>query len=157
MFGNVGVIHEAMRRRRKVEFTYHRRDVDGERHATRDGRPHVVTPVEVVYADGFYCLTAWDDDHRNMVEYRLDRMGGARVSDSKASHNDEINHHVYDEGKYEYFGRFGGEEVSATLKVRADKVEIVMDRFGETAELSQIDDKYARARVCIRKSEQFFG
>ena len=38
-----------------------------------------------------------------MVEYRLDRMGKARVSDSQASPNAEIDHHVYDEDKYEYF------------------------------------------------------
>ena len=154
---NVDVIHEAMRHRKKAEFVYHRRDVDGKRHATRDGRPHVVTPMEVVYVDGFYYLTAWDDDHQNMIEYRLDRMGRVRVSDGKASYNNEIKHHVSDKGKYEYFGRFGGEEVSVTLKVRADKVEIVMDRFGEAAELSRIDEEYARARVRIRKSEQFFG
>ena len=116
-----------------------------------------MTPVEVVYVNGFYYLTAWDDDHQNMIEYRLDRMDRGRVSDDKASYNNEIKHHVYNKGKYEYFGRFGGEEVSATLKVRASKVEIVMDRFGEAAELSRIDDKYARARVHIRKSEQFFG
>ena len=116
-----------------------------------------MTPVEVAYADGFYYLTAWDDDHGNMVEYRLDRMGKVRVSDSKASRNDEIAHHVYDEGKYEYFGRFGGEEVTATLNVRADKVEIVMDRFGDAAEISRVDDASARAHVRIRKSEQFFG
>lgn len=157
VFANVDAIHEAMRLRRKVEFTYYRRDVDGKRYATRDGRPHVVTPVEVVYVDGFYYLTAWDDDHGNMAEYRLDRIGKVRVSDSKASRNDEIAHHVYDEGKYEYFGRFGGEEVMATLNVRADKVEIVMDRFGDAAEISRIDDASAKAHVRIRKSEQFFG
>lgn len=157
VFANVDAIHEALRIRRKVEFVYYRRDVDGQRYATRDGRPHVVTPVEVAYADGFYYLTAWDDDHGNMVEYRLDRMGKVRVSDSEASRNDEIAHHVYDEGKYEYFGRFGGEEVTATLSVRADKVEIVMDRFGDAAEISRVDDASARAHVRIRKSEQFFG
>lgn len=157
VFANVDTIHEVMRFRRKMEFTYHRRDVDGERYATRDGRTHVVMPVEVVYADGFYYLTAWDDDHANMVEFRLDRMGKAKVSDSKASHNDEINHHVYDETTYEYFGRFGGDEITATLKVRADKVEIVMDRFGDVAELNRIDDEFARARVRVHKSEQLFG
>lgn len=157
VFGNVDVIHDAMRLRRKVEFAYYRRDADGERHATRDGRPHVVTPVDIAYADGIYYLTAWDDDHENMVEYRLDRMGKARVSDSQATQNAEINHHVYDEDRYEYFGRFGGEEVTARLEVRADKVEIVLDRFGDGAEISKVDDETAKAFVKVRKSEQFFG
>lgn len=157
VFGNVDVIHEAMRLKRKVEFAYYRRNVDGERYETRDGRPHVVTPVEITYADGFYYLTAWDDDHSNMVEYRLDRMGKARVSDSQATRNAEIDHHVYDEDKYECFGRFGGEEVTARLEVRADKVEIVLDRFGDGIEIPKVDDETAKAFVKVRKSEQFFG
>lgn len=157
VFGNVDVIHDAMRLRRKVEFAYYRRSVDGERYATRDGRPHVVTPVGIAYVDGFYYLTAWDDDHENMVEYRLDRMGAARVSDSQASRNAEIDHHAYDEDKYERFGRFGGEEVTARLEVRADKVEIVLDRFGDGVELTKVDDVTAKAFVKVRKSEQFFG
>ena len=45
----------------------------------------------------------------------------------------------------------------ATLNVRADKVEIVMDRFGDAAEISRIDDASAKSHVRIRKSEQFFG
>lgn len=157
VFGNVDVIHEAMRLRRKVEFAYYRRNVEGGRYETRGGKPHVVTPVEIAYANGFYYLTAWDDDHSNMVEYRLDRMGKVRVSDIQSSRNAEIDHHVYDEDKYECFGRFGGEEVTARLEVRADKVEIVLDRFGDGAEVSKVDDETAKAFVKVCKSEQFFG
>lgn len=157
VFGNVDAIHEAMRLKRKVEFQYFRRDLDGKRCVTRDGKCHAVTPVGVSYADGYYYLTAWDDDHGNMAEYRLDRMGKARVSDSGASRNAEIDHYVYDEGEYECFGRFGGEKVTAYLDVRADKVEIVLDRFGDGTEISKINDDAARAFVKVRKSEQFFG
>lgn len=157
VFGNVDAIHEAMRLKRKVEFQYFRRDVDGKRCATRGGKCHVVTPVAVSYADGYYYLTAWDDEHGNMAEYRLDRMGRARVSDSRASRNAEIDHYVYDEGEYECFGRFGGEKATAYLDVRAEKVEIVLDRFGDGTEISRVDDDTARAFVKVRKSEQFFG
>lgn len=157
VFGNVDAIHEAMRLKRKVEFQYFRRDLDGKRCATRDGKCHVVTPVGVSYADGYYYLTAWDDDHGNMAEYRLDRMGKARVSDSRATRNSKIDHHVYDECEYECFGHFGGEKVTAYLDVRADKVEIVLDRFGDSTEISRVDDDTARAFVKVRKSEQFFG
>lgn len=157
VFGNANVIHDAIKLHRKVEFTYYRCNVEVERYETRDGGPHVVTPVEIAYADGFYYLTAWDDDHSNMVEYRLDRMSKARVSDSQATRNVETNHHFYDEDKYEYFGRFGGEEVTARLEVKADKVEIVLDCFGDGAEILMVDDETVKAFVKVRKNEQFFG
>lgn len=157
VFGNVDVIHGAMRLKRKVEFAYHRRNIEGERREARGGRPHALTPVEVNHADGFYYMAAWDDGHSNMVEYRLHRMGKASVSDSRATRNAEIDHHAYDEDRLEYFGRFGGEEIATRLDVRADKVEIVLDRFGDGAEISKTDDETAKTFVKVRKSEQFFG
>lgn len=112
VFGLVDAIHEAMRLKRKVEFQYFRRDLDGKRCAARNEKCHVVMPVGVSYADGYYYLTAWDDDHGNMVEYRLDMMGKTKVFDSGASRNAKIDHYVYDKGEYECFGRFGGEKVT---------------------------------------------
>ena len=156
VFGNIDVIHQALREKRQLEFTYYRRGLDGKRTATRQGRPHVVTPVEVVYADGFYYLTAWDQDHGNMAEYRVDRMGRARLSQSRAVRNDQISHYVYDGNAYLSFGRYGGEEVCATLRVCVDRVEIVTDRFGDV-DIIPVDDQTAHAFVRVRKSQQFFG
>lgn len=41
--------------------------------------------------------------------------------------------------------------------MRADKVEIVLDRFGYGTETFKVDDDTARAFVKVCKSEQFFG
>ena len=38
-----------------------------------------------------------------------------------------------------------------------DKVEIIMDRFGDRADIFPQDDDTAKAVVKIRKSEPFFG
>ena len=158
VFANVDAIHEAMRLRRKVEFTYYRRDVDGKRYATRDGRPHVVTPVEVVYVDGFYYLTAWNDHHANLTEYRLDRMAKVSVErDMPATRNEEIANYAFDQGKAIMFGRFNGEEVACELTVDPDKVEIITDRFGKGATFLPFDGQQVRARVKVCKSQQFFG
>lgn len=157
VFGYIDLLHDAMRQNRKVEFTYYRYDVNGERYPTREGKPHEVTPVGIAFSDGYYYLTAWNDDHENMTEYRVDRMGKLRVSDSKGSKNDEITHHVYDKEDHERFGRFSGKPVTATLLVDADKVEIVMDRFGENAQIMRKDDDTAKAVVKVYASEQFFG
>lgn len=157
VFGFIDEIHRAMRDRRKVSFMYYRYGVDGERHATHDGRPHVVTPVGVVYDDGFYYLTAWVDKYSDFAEFRIDRMGKLQVVNERAVVNDAITHHAFDETAHEYFGRFGGDEVTAMLSVRGDKVEIVLDRFGDAARVSRVDDETAEAVVKVRKSEQFFG
>lgn len=157
VFGYIDIIHDAMRRHMKVEFKYYKHGLSGERVATHDGKPHVVTPVGVTYDDGFYYLTAWNDDHENMTEYRIDRMDKLSVSQLSATKNDEIRHHEYDGDEHVFFGRFNGDPVTATLMVDADKIEIIMDRFGDAAELFPQGETVAKAVVKVHKSEPFFG
>ena len=108
--------------------------------------------------DGFYYLTAWNEAHNALSEYRLDRMMDLRVLGKRAAaRNSEIAGFRYDENKAIMFGRFGGEEVVAILAADADKVEIITDRFGSAATFLKSNDQEALARVKICKSEQFFG
>lgn len=157
VFDSIDLIHEAMRQHKQVSFMYYRYDLKGQRTPTHDGKPHEVTPVSIAYADGFYYLTAWNDHHDAMTEFRIDRMDKLQLSPNKATKNDAITHHAYEGDEYESFGRFGGEPTTATLLINGDKVEIILDRFGNAAELYEHDEKTAKAVVKIHASEQFFG
>lgn len=157
VFTSIDILHEAIRTNRHVAFMYYKYGLDGKRFATHDGKPHEVTPVGIVFSDGFYYLTAWNDERDDMTEFRIDRMDKIRVTDKPATKNDKITHHKYEGDEHEYFGRFGGDPVTATLLVTGDKVEIIKDRFGDAAMLYPQDDKTAKAVVKIHKSEQFFG
>lgn len=157
VFTSIDILHEAIRTNRHVAFMYYKYGLDGKRFATHDGKPHEVTPVGIAFSDGFYYLTAWNDERDGMTEFRIDRMDKIRVTDKPATKNDEIAHHKYEGDEHEYFGRFGGDPVTATLLVTGDKVEIIKDRFGDAAMLYPQDDDTAKAVVKIHKSEQFFG
>lgn len=157
VFGNIDILHEAMRNRRQVEFMYYKYDLDGKRYATHDGKPHEVTPVGITFSDGYYYLTAWNEAHEAMTEFRIDRMDKLKVADKRAAKNDVITHHTYDGDEYANFGRFGGKPVTATLLVDGDKVEIIMDRFGDAAKIQPMNKSTAKAVVKVHKSEPFFG
>lgn len=157
VFEDIDTLHEAMRRHLKVEFMYYKFGLDGKRHPTHDGNAHVVTPVGISYADGFYYLTAWNDKHDAMTEFRIDRIEKLRVSDEQATRNEQITHHRFKGDEYELFGRFGGEPMTVSLLVNTNKVEIIMDRFGDAATWYPHDNESAKAVVKVRKSEQFFG
>lgn len=157
VFTSIDILHEAIRTNRHVAFMYYKYGLDGKRFATHDGKPHEVTPVGIAFSDGFYYLTAWNEERDDMTEFRIDRMDKIRVTDKPATKNDKITHHKYEGDEHEYFGRFGGDPVTATLLVTGDKVEIIKDRFGDVAMLYPQDDETAKAVVKIHKSEQFFG
>lgn len=157
VFEAIDTLHEAMRLGRKAQFTYHRIDASGKRQPTRGGKPHVVTPVGIAYADSNYYLTAWNDDHDDFAEFRIDRMGAIRVTDQAATRNDAIRNHSFAEEEYRSFGRFAGQPVTVTLLVQEGKAEIVFDRFGKAAQLYPQPDGSAKAVVKVQKSPQFFG
>lgn len=157
VFGHIDVLHEALRMHKKISFLYYKYDVDGTRVVTHNGEPHVVTPVGITYSDGFYYLTAWNDNHEKLIEFRIDRMDHLRVTNEKATRNEVITHHTYDGDECEVFGRFNGEPVTATLLVDGDNLEIILDRFGSGAQIIKVDDNTAKALVKVRKSRQFFG
>ena len=155
VLGVVDVIHEAIRLRCKLSFSYRKIGVDGKPYK---GKEHIVTPVAVSYEDGFYYLSAWDEKHDDMAEYRLDRMADICVMKGlPATNNDQITHYTYDENSAVMFGRFTGDEVTVTLAADANKAEIIRDRFGDAATFLPSDNSEARARVKVCKSEQFFG
>lgn len=158
MLSTVDAIHEALRLRCKVAFAYRKIGADGKPHETREGKRHEVTPVAISYDDGFYYLTAWNDHHANLTEYRLDRMAKVSVErDTPATRNEEIANYAFDQGKVVMFGRVNGEEVACELTVDPDKVEIITDRFGKGATFLPFDGQQVRARVKVCKSQQFFG
>ena len=157
VFGCIDTPHEAMRKHLKVEFMYYKYNVDGNRYATHDGKPHLVTPVGITFDGGCYYLTAWNDDHEAMTEFRIDRMDKLKVSDERATRNEQITHHTYEGDDHESFGRFVGDPMTATLLVDANKIEIIMDRFGDSADIFANNKDVGKAVVKIHKSPQFFG
>lgn len=158
VLGTVDTLHEGIRLRHKVEFYYYKLGPDGKRYRTHHGKKHVVTPVAISYDDGFYYLSAWDDAHDNMVEYRLDRMLDVCVLENEtATRNETISNYCFAESNIATFGRFSGPEVTVTLAVTPDKVEIITDRFGDAATFIENNSDETHARVRIHKSEQFFG
>lgn len=158
VLGTVDLIHAALRSRCKMEFAYRKLGADGRPYETYQGKSHLVTPVGVSYEDGFYYLTAWDEGHGNMAEYRLDRMVRVRALEGEpAVRNDEIGRYRRGGAKAVMFGRFGGEEVMVTLVAEPGKAEIIADRFGDAAVFLDPDGLMTRARVKVCKSDQFFG
>lgn len=157
VLGNVNIIHDAIRKRMKVQFHYFKHGIDGNRYRTNDGVPHVITPVGITYSDGFYYMTGFDDVHDDMCEYRVDRMEKLKVSKEKASKNEQVSRYVFDGDEYMRFGRFNGRPVTATLVVDADKMDIIFDRFGDGARVISHNDKNAHVHVKVHVSHQFFG
>ncbi len=155
----VDAVHEAIRLKCKASFVYLVMGADGKLHATHQGEPRVVTPVAVSYDNGFYYLSAYSDEHDEIVEYRLDRMKDfAVLEDDAAASNDAVKNYKPEDGTVAIFGRFTGSEQRAVLKAAPGKLEIITDRFGAAVVSTEAqEDESVLANVKVFVSQRFFG
>lgn len=157
VLNNVDTIHDALRKKKRVTFTYWKMGIDGKPHAQHDGEIYEATPMRVTFSDNLYYLTAWSEKDQAAREYRVDRMRDVAVSEEKARRGQGISEYKYEVRDSEFFGRFDGVLETARLACDVSGVNIVADRFGKEVRFRQQDDETSIATVKVRVSPQFFG
>ena len=157
VFHSVDIIHNALVLKRKIEFLYYSYGTNLRRSPRRDGRRYTLTPVKVIYADGYYYLAAYSDKYEDIATYRVDRMELLQVSNEPATRNALIANYDFEDFELESFGMFDGDPEVVTLHVDAGLMDVIADRFGRDVDLVKSTSDYADVRVRVRKSPQFFG
>lgn len=162
VLASVDSIQAAMRRHRKVAFTYYDYTTELKRVARRDGdgklKRYLETPLRVVYSEGNYYLLAYNDKHEGIVVYRIDRMARLRVADESATAN-ELTRNFDGAGfANRSFSMYGGQTVTATLLADSQVINAFVDRFGDemTAAPANGGTK-ARITVSVMDSPTFYG
>ena len=157
IFHNVDRIHEALLAKRKVEFLYFSYDTSLRPHPRHDGKLYSVTPVKVVFADNNYYLAAYDDADERVKTYRVDRMKITQLSEQPATRCAAIANYGTDGFSYQRFSMFEGEPKCVTLRVNAELMDVIVDRFGLGVEVVKSTANSAHIRVNVQVSAQFFG
>lgn len=157
IYYHLDTIQQALREHRKIEFTYYKYGLDKKPVMSHNGDVYVKTPVQLMYANGYYYLIVWDDKHADFTTYRIDRMKKVEVSPLPATQNEQIK--GFDVGKYQQrvFNMFSGEAVEVKLRVKAWAMTHVVDRFGLDIDSCQLSKEEAEVNVTVMKSATFFG
>ena len=156
-FVAVDLLQDAMARKSKVSFRYYKYGAGKERVARRGGAAHVVTPVNLTYSDGNYYLVAYSASDEEIRNYRVDRMGQIVVTGEHVDRNEVIARYDPDEAARTAFGMYDGERIVATIKVDADLMNVVVDRFGRDVNAAPTDGgASAIVTVPMRESPVFY-
>ena len=157
VFYNVDTIHEALRAKKKVSFLYYKYNAHVQPTLQHDDKPFVLTPVSVVFSDGFYYAIMWSDKYEDFMRFRIDRMRLAQVDAQPATRNQQIANYDLEDFAYQSFGMFDGKVTSAKLLVQPGAMDIVVDRFGTDIHSKVLKDGSAEVVVTVRQSAPFFG
>lgn len=157
VFSNLDVIQDAINAKRKISFRYVKYDCAKKPRIQHGGEPYSETPVQLVYAEGFYYLVVFNEKHGDFANYRVDRMIGIEVSEERAVRNARIA--AFDAREYteRVFGMFSGEAANATLLVHESLMGALIDRFGRDVDVACAEEGWARARVRVVRTGLFFG
>ncbi len=82
---NVAIIHDALREKKRITFTYWKMGLDGQAHAQHDGRIYNATPMRVSFSEGFYYLTAFTENSTG--EKSTEAITGTKFIGGAASAN----------------------------------------------------------------------
>jgi predicted DNA-binding transcriptional regulator YafY len=157
IYYNIDHIQEAIRRKLKIAFTYFEYGIDKQEVLRREGRQYCENPIDLVYKDEYYYLITYNDDHDSFLRYRVDRMRSINLLDQAVTRSERVRSFDVADFTARAFGMFGGDEISAKLRVDASLVGSIIDRFGKGVTLVKINDQTVRAEVSILKSGVFFG
>ena len=135
IYYNIDVIHRAIANGKKITFKYRRRDL------TVDGRidfavkTFVISPYALLWSDDRYYVIGNNQKYDNLMHLRLDRMKNVEEVNEKSRHFSEVSQYkaFFDVADYanRLFNVYGGETASVEMVCSSDKVEQVMDIFGE--------------------------
>lgn len=157
VFYSVDRIQEAIARKRKISFSYFKYDAAKNKAVQHAGERYVETPVQLVYADGYYYLVVFNEKHDGFANYRVDRMDRIEVLDEPALKNERIASFDARELESQAFGMYSGEPVSATFLVDEGAMGAVIDRFGRDVDSMPMGDGHARVYAVVMKSPVLYG
>lgn len=142
IYYSVMAIGEAIDKKRKIRFQYYDTDVLKHKVLRKDGNYYIVNPCCMVYDNNNYYLVCYDDKHRKLSHYRIDRMLNAEVCTDKIDNypnlkNSDIRNHIN-----QLFGMYTGEKTK--VKIRADNslVDVVQDKFGDVNSFKYDNDNF---------------
>lgn len=157
VFGSVDRIQEAIALKRRISFVYFKYDAAKRKALQHNGERYIETPVQLVYAEGYYYLVVFNEKHDDFANYRVDRMDRIEVLDEPAIKNERIATFDARELESRAFGMYSGEPVAATLLVDEEVMGAVIDRFGKDVESVPTGEKQARVYATVMKSPVLFG
>lgn len=144
LFYTIGVLDEAIQKRKRVKFHYKGFGLDKKANYRLDenGKPkeYVISPYEMVSKNGQYYLICSDEKHDDLSNYRIDRIADIEMLDerirplkdfaSKAEMDSYMKEHIF---------MYAGKGVKSRFRIRRRMIADVVDTFGEDFKVSDVD------------------
>ncbi|MGJ9458269.1 helix-turn-helix transcriptional regulator [Oceanobacillus sp. CF4.6] len=135
---NIDFVHRAISEKRVLTYQYGKYNIHKEFEYNRDGDKYFVEPYALIWQNDYYYLIGRFQQNDQMRHYRLDRIRHIEISETKFVRN---NFNLQDYVN-QSFHMFAGEEIWIKIRFHKDLVNVVLDRFGQEADMKELDENY---------------
>ena len=147
----IDALHDAIIERRKVKFTYKRRNIDKENRKSYTLKSFRVSPYALIWKGDHYYLVCNNEKYDNLMNLRLDRMRKIEQLDEPARDISEFSEYAdaIDVADYtnKMFNMFSGDTGEVKLRCHLDLREEIMDRFGAKIPLVAVDTEHFETTI----------
>lgn len=146
LFKYISIIEEAIRKNKKIGFSYYEYDKEVVLSLKKNGQEYVVSPYYLINNYGSYFLISNYSKKRPLQIFKVEKMFNVNIKEEPLKEIKDIdlkefvNNHIY---------LLGGDFISAEIIITNDKIiDKLYDEFGPSAFIYNKDDiLYARIRA----------
>ncbi len=165
---NIAEINKAMSRKlngiarkpTKIKFQYIKHSIDNVRMKIerRHGDFYTVSPFQLIINDGNYYLLAYNEERKDILTYRVDRMKNVQVTEEPREGDEAFSKIDARTFIRRTISMFDGRTELVKIRFINSLLDTAIDQFGtKNVSYKRLDDKHFTMTASIDISEHFFG
>lgn len=157
IYYSIDVINRAVEQKKQITFSYGRRVLSRQGQITTAYRTFTVSPYALLWYDDSYYVIGNNQKYDNLMHLRLDRMHRVTMTALPARSFEEVssyrNHFDVADYAAKLSNAFGGRPMTIELLCRDDRLEQILDRFGDRITVRDNGDGHFRFRTEMAVSD----
>ena len=123
----------------------------------KDKKRYYINPYAMLISNDNYYLIGYNDFYKNFLHFRIDRMTETRISHYDIVESEEIDEFDLAKHYRQLFGMYSGDEETVKLSFDKSLIDVVIDKFGESVELTPQSVDSVETEVDVQVSPQFIA
>lgn len=154
---NIDTLDECILKKKKVSFVYFDYDSKCGRVYRKKGEKYIVNPIALVFSEDNYYLTCYKDKYKNISNYRVDRMDKVTMLETSIEPAECLQTFHIHTCKKQAFSMFVGELTEVEFIIDKSKINLVVDKFGESVKMTDTGEPYVTVKTQVQISPPFFA
>jgi len=163
VYYSVITIVNAKEEGKQIAFNYFDYDVNREKVYRMDKKSpdvkkkYIVNPVETVFNNDKYYLICYDDKHKSLANYRIDRMDFVTELDSNINTYPEIENIDLARHKRQQFEMYGGDVKKVNFLADKSMIDVILDEFGSAVTMKETENGLLSCTVEVQVGPMFIA